>query len=215
MSHFETQTTAMITGYDQASDEPQLARAPRTTFVSVAGAGAPAAPAWHRKKRLVTDIARQLATVGLAPDGQPAEHLQYRYLPSLPPTNIADFYSVNPLTELHYRVLARVAEDLTPEDIAQARRCAPSKFDDDDEVEIHTIEEQLVIQVMHRGPFANELSTLSRLGAAADHFGVVRSGPHQEIHLDPFTIDTPQDTLRTILRDPVTRTHPPTSHPGS
>ena len=35
------------------------------------------------------------------------------------------------------------------------------------------------------------------------HLGVVRSGPHQELHLDPFTLDTPQDTLRTILRDPV------------
>ncbi|WP_163887389.1 hypothetical protein [Mycolicibacterium hippocampi] len=205
----------MITGYDQASGEPQLVRAPRTTFVSVSGAGAPAAPAWHRKKRLVTDIARQLATVGLAPDGQPAEHLQYHYLPSMPPTNIADFYSVNPLTELHYRVLARVADKVTPEDIAQARRSASSYFDDDDEIEIHLIPEQLVIQVMHRGPFANELATLERLGAAADDFGVTRSGPHQEIHLDPFTLDTPQDTLRTILRDPVARTHPPTSHPGS
>lgn len=205
----------MITGYDQAPDEPQLVRAPRTTFVSVTGAGAPATPVWHRKKRLVTDIARQLATVGLAPAGQPAEHLQYHYLPSMPPTNIANFYSVNPLTELHYQVLARVADDLTPEDIAQARRSAPSAFDDDDEVEIHTIAEQLVIQVMHRGPFANELATLARLGAAADDFGVTRSGPHQEIHLDPFTLDTPQDTLRTILRDPVTRIHPPTSHTGS
>ena len=62
----------MITGYDQAPDEPQLVRAPGTTFVSVTGAGAPATPVWHRKKRLVTDIARQLATVGLAPAGQPA-----------------------------------------------------------------------------------------------------------------------------------------------
>lgn len=205
----------MLTGYDQASDEPQLVRAPRTTFVSVSGAGAPATPAWHRKKRLVTEIARRLATVGLAPDGQPAEHLQYHYLPSMPPTNIADFYSVNPLAELHYRVLARVADNLTPEDIAKARRSTSSRFDDDDEIEIHTIEEQLVIQVMHRGPFADEMATLARLGAAAEDFGVVRSGPHQEIHLDPFTPETPQDTLRTILRDPVTRTRPPTSHPGS
>jgi hypothetical protein len=194
---------AVATDYDHASDEPELVRAPRTTFVSVSGAGAPATSVWHRKKRLVTDIARQLATVGLAPESKPAEHLQYHYLPSMPPTNIADFYSVNPLTELHYRVLARVADDLTLEDIAAARRTAQSPFDDDDEIEIHTIAEQLVIQVMHRGPFANELATLARLGAAADSFGVARGGPHEEIHLDPFTLDTPQDTLRTILRDPV------------
>lgn len=95
-----TVAMAMITGYQQAPDEPQLVRAPRTAFVSVSGAGAPATAVWHREKRLVTDIARQLATAGRAPDGQPAEHLQHHYLPSMPPTNIADFYSVNPFTEL-------------------------------------------------------------------------------------------------------------------
>jgi hypothetical protein len=41
------------------------------------------------------------------------------------------------------------------------------------------------------------------LGAFADGAGVARSGPHHEIHLDAFTRQTPQDALRTILRDPV------------
>lgn len=192
--------------YDRASDEPQLALAPRTTFIAVRGTGAPATPVWHRKKRLVTDIARGLAADGLASDGPIAEHLRYHYLESLPPADIADFYSVNPLTELHYTALARVSDAVTLEDVAAARRVAHSPFDDDDEVEILTIPEQLVIQVMHHGPFAGELETLARLGAAAAAFGVVRSGPHQEIHLDPFTLDTPQDSLRTILRDPVQST---------
>lgn len=191
------------TAYNHASDEPELVLAPGTTFVSVAGAGAPATPVWHRKKLLVTDIARQLADVGLAPEGVVAEHMQYHYLDTMPPTNIADFYSVNPLTELHYRALARISDDVTLEDIAEARRAAASESDDDDELEIFTIPEQVVIQVMHHGPFSNELATLARLGAAAESLGVARNGPHQEIHLDPFTLETPQDALRTILRDPV------------
>jgi hypothetical protein len=194
-----------LTAYDRASDEPQLVLAPRTTFISVRGAGAPATAVWHRKKRLVTDIAHQLAaTVGTV--GLVAEHMQYHYLETMPAADIADFYSVNPLTELHYRALARVSETVTAADIAEARGSARSAFDDDDEVELFTIPEQLVIQVMHHGPFSGELDTLARLGAAAASFGVVRSGPHQEIHLDPFTLDTPQDTLRTILRDPVQST---------
>jgi hypothetical protein len=99
-----------------------------------------------------------------------------------------------------------VSNTVTADDIAEARRIARSAFDDDDEVELFSIPEQLVIQVMHHGPFSGELDTLARLGVAAASFGVVRSGPHQEIHLDPFTPGTPQDTLRTILRDPVQST---------
>lgn len=60
-----------------------------------------------------------------------------------------------------------------------------------------------MVQVMHVGPFANEFDTLERLGALADNHSVKRNGPHHEIHLDPFTRETPQARLCTILRDPV------------
>ncbi|MFD5360821.1 GyrI-like domain-containing protein [Streptomyces tendae] len=63
--------------------------------------------------------------------------------------------------------------------------------------------ESRVVQVMHHGPFKGEFETLARLGAFARERGLRRSGPHREIHIDPFTAQTPQDALRTILRDPV------------
>jgi hypothetical protein len=119
--------------------------------------------------------------------------------------DIADFYSVNPTSSLLYRIMARIHNDTTMEDIVHARRSAGSTADvDNEELEIYTLPKQLVVQVMHLGPFANEFETLERLGTVADYHGVRRSGPHHEIHLDPFTRSTPQDTLRTILRDPVT-----------
>ena len=196
-------TDFRITEHHYASDDPELVLAPRVVFVSVSGAGAPATSEWHRKKLLVTDVARQLASTGLAPSGVPAEHLYYWYPDTHPATNIADFYSVNPLTELGYRVMAQIADAATLDDIADARRIAASASDQGDKLEIFTIPEQLVVQVMHHGFFSNELETLARLGAEAEARGVSRSGPHQEIHLDPFTLQTPQDTLRTIIRDPV------------
>lgn len=191
-------TAAPTTEYARADDQPELVLVPTTTFLSITGAGAPATAVWHRKKRLVADLARQLS-----PGVEVAEHLRYHYLDSVTAPGIADFYSVHPLTELHYRALARVRSDVTLDDIAAARRALRSDDDADDEIELISIPEQLVIQVMHHGPFAGELDTLARLGEAADELGVVRNGPHQEIHLDPFAIDGPQDNLRTILRDPV------------
>jgi hypothetical protein len=56
---------------------------------------------------------------------------------------------------------------------------------------------------MHHRPFAEEFPTLELPGGLAQARGARRSGPHHEIHMDGFTRGTPQDTLRTILRDPV------------
>jgi hypothetical protein len=77
---------------------------------------------------------------------------------------------------------------------------SPSKLD---EMELFALPEQDVVQVMHHGPFAEEFGTLARLGRFAEGLGLHRSGPHHELHLDGFTRDTPQQSLRTILRDPV------------
>jgi hypothetical protein len=70
-------------------------------------------------------------------------------------------------------------------------------------VNLFSIREQAVVQIMHVGPFAEEFATLGRLGDFAQLRDLRRAGPHHEIHLDAFTRVTPQDTLRTILRDPV------------
>ena len=72
-----------------------------------------------------------------------------------------------------------------------------------DILEPFSIPAQTVIQVMHHGPFSDELRTLADLERNAEQNGVRRSVSHLEIHLDSFTAKTPQDTLRTILRDPV------------
>lgn len=195
--------TYIRTALHDAPADPELAVVPQSVFLSISGVGAPAAIEWHRKKLLTSDLARELAAVGLAPAGTPAQHMYYWYPDDAPETNIADFYSVNPLTDLNYRALALIDPSATLMDIAEARRRAASTSDQEDEIQIFTIPEQTVVQVMHTGPFATELATLTRMGAEADAHGVKRSGPHQEIHLDPFTASSPQGTLRTIIRDPV------------
>lgn len=186
-----------------APDEPELAVVPAAVFVSILGSGAPATSEWHRKKLLATRIARELAYRDLAPGGVVPEHMYYWYDGDAPATNIADFYSVNPLADLNYRALAPIHSAATLQDIEDARLAAGGTATRDDVVEIFTIPEQLVVQVLHTGPFSTELETLARMGAHADAHHMRRSGPHQEIHLDPFTLETPQDSLRTIIRDPV------------
>jgi hypothetical protein len=59
-----------------------------------------------------------------------------------------------------------------------------------------------VVQLLHRGAFADEGPSLARLHAYAAEHGLAAVGPHVEVYLtDPRT--TPDPDLRTVLRIPV------------
>lgn len=192
------------TNHLHAHSSPEIVLAPETRYVSILGTGAPGTDEFYQKMAFVTDITNNLARKGYAPDSPPVIEILYWYPDDAESVDIADFYSINPISSLHYRIIAQIHNDIIMEDIKHARRSIENIADVDMKgLEIFTLPKQLVVQVMHVGPFANEFGTLERLGALADYHGVRRSGPHHEIHLDPFTHSTPQDKLRTILRDPV------------
>lgn len=182
-----------------ATDDPEFVRVPAVTYASIAGSGSPGTDEFYRKMALLGDITRQVTGESL-----PVIEIQYWYPEESTPVEIADFYTVNPVPSLLYRVLAAVPDNTTSEDLLDAQARAASSADRaGDVIEVHTTPEQDVVQVMHHGPFSEEFATLERLGTLAQQRGARRSGPHHEIHLDGFTRETPQDTLRTILRDPV------------
>ncbi|SDE62090.1 hypothetical protein SAMN05660485_01318 [Blastococcus fimeti] len=183
-----------------AADVPEYVRTPPVTFVAVLGDGAPGTDEFYRKKALVADVADELTPTG----STPVVEIQYWYPEGSRPVEIADFYSVNPVPSLLYRVLCQVPAGVSQTDVDAARTRAASTADTaSDEVAVFRMPEQDVVQVMHHGPFAEEFTTLGLLGEFARQQGLRRRGPHHEIHLDGFTRSTPQATLRTILRDPV------------
>jgi hypothetical protein len=181
-----------------AADEPEVVRTPAAHYVSISGSGAPGTDDFYRKKASVAELARILDEGG----SDPVVEIQYWYPAGSTPVEIADFYSVNPVPSLRYRVLALVPVTTTADDLATARARAASPAGAD-EVELFALPEQDVVQVMHHGPFADEFGTLARLGEFTRSLGLHRNGPHHELHLDGFTRETPQHALRTILRDPV------------
>ena len=193
-------STSTTTSHLHAADEPELVRAPAVTYASIRGSGAPGTDAFYRKKAFLSDVARELSG-GAA---EPVIEILYWYPDGSAPVDIADFYSVNPIPSLEYRVLALVPVGTTAGGLDAARSAAASGSEiATDDLELLSVPEHEVVQVMHHGPFADERATLARLGELAGSRGVRRSGPHHELHLDGFTRETPQDTLRTILRDPV------------
>ena len=168
-----------LTGHLAASDEPELVRTPAVRYVAVLGTGSPGTDEFYRKKTFVADVARTLA-----PDAAtPVIEIQYWYPEGSVPVG-------------HRGLLQREPDPVAavPDHGRRRRRHHRRRRSS---------------RPRHRGPgdaprpFADEFGTLERLGAFADGAGVARSGPHHEIHLDAFTRQTPQDALRTILRDPV------------
>lgn len=183
-----------------AADEPETVTVPPTTYLSISGEGPPGTPEFYAKKGAIRKAAAHLGLAG------PIEII-YWFDPEHGEVGIARFYWTVELSHLHYRVLLEVPDGTALPAPADTGELAEAfGFG----VEILTLNEGEVVQVMHHGPFANEEETLARLGAFADSRGLRRSGPHHEIHLDDFGPSTPQDALRTILRDPVvpmTNTH--------
>jgi hypothetical protein len=192
-----TTDAVFTTPHLAAADEPELVVAPATTFVSLRGSGRPGTEAFYRAKRTVRTVERALPPARRVPGAADVVEILYRHPEGSAPVGIADFYWVNPVDDLEYRVLAQVAPATTGAELATAA--------DGADVELHTLPERLVVQVLHHGPFADERRTLADLGSFAAGHGLHRVGDHHEIHLDPFTASTPQDHLRTILRDPVGR----------
>lgn len=188
------------TDYARAAESPHLARTSDVWFVAVRGSGAPGSREFYRKMRLIEDIARELDGTGQTP---PVE-IDYWYPDGLQHVEIADFYTVNSIADLQYRIMARVDQPITQGDVDAARTAARSLSDQsEDRMEPFFQAATQVVQVLHRGSFAEEWRTLDALGAFARAGSLTRAGAHREIHLDAFSADTPQAALRTILRDPV------------
>ncbi len=83
---------------------------------------------------------------------------------------------------------------------ARLRRRSPAL----DRARLEVLEEGLVGQILHRGPYIAEWPTLMRLQAEVRDQGWEPVGPHHEIYLD-MPRSTPEQRLRTILRQRLRR----------
>jgi hypothetical protein len=82
--------------------------------------------------------------------------------------------------------------------VARRRRPMPAL----DQLFVTTLDEGLVVEAMHVGPYATEPETIAAMHGLAHGAGLRAAGPHHEIYLgDPRR--TAPDRLRTVLRQPV------------
>lgn len=193
--------------YYQAKSTPELVQVEGGRFLSVVGDGSPGTDVFYDKKKSLRLIMQQLAE-SAEHQGQsftlPPLEISYWYSNVPTPVTIGGFYTTYPLEHLEYRMMMRIPNYVTQIDIEGAvRNLATHGKDVQYPTEIFEMVGGSVLQVLHTGPFADELETLKHMQEFADAQKVRKSGPHHEIHLTNWEKGQSQDGLQTILRDPV------------
>lgn len=109
-----------------------------------------------------------------------------------------------PRSEWNYRIMIRMPDFVTKEQIQQAIVTAVSKKQNQlaGTIEFFKMEEGKVIQILHVGPFGNEPQTLKKIKEFSTENSLQQNGLHHEIYLSDFRKTAPEK-LKTILREPV------------
>ena len=117
---------------------------------------------------------------------------------------IPDIFSKLPLDKLEYRLMIRIPDYITKDDIAWAVKSIG--FDDEElasAIELFERTEGQTVQMLHLGPFQEEKTTLLQLQDYMDNHGLIKAGVHHEIYLVDFLEEQVDSDLRTILREQV------------
>jgi hypothetical protein len=109
-----------------------------------------------------------------------------------------------PRSEWQYRLLIRLPEFVSQEDITHAKDSfyKKKKMELVHEVGFYEMTEGKVIQMLHIGAFDQEPETLLQIQAFSDAHSLRKNGLHHEIYLSDFRKTAPEK-LKTILREPV------------
>ena len=109
-----------------------------------------------------------------------------------------------PRSEWEYRLLIRLPDFVTQEDIKTAKETVLKKKQLElvNQVEYFTLHEGKCIQMLHVGPFSTEPESLAVIMEFSKKNNLQKNGLHHEIYLSDFRKTEPEK-LKTILREPV------------
>jgi hypothetical protein len=109
-----------------------------------------------------------------------------------------------PRSEWEYRLLIRLPEFVTKENIETAKQMVLKKKQLElvNQVDYFTLHEGKCIQMLHVGPFSTEPESLAKIMEFSEKNNLQKNGLHHEIYLSDFRKTAPEK-LKTILREPV------------
>lgn len=192
--------------YYTAEVQPETIEVEKASYVSIPGNGSPGTAVFYEKKKAIKEFVTALennhADTALAFSSDIVEIFYWFDEERVGYVDIGNFYTTVDLALLQYRIVIRIPDFITKEAIGQIAGQRPD-ISFAKEFEHFTYTAGMCVQLLHKGPFAGELETLPVLQKFASDSGLKKSGMHHEIHLTHFEFGQSQETMETILRDPV------------
>lgn len=192
--------------YFTAKDQPEVVEIGKATYLSILGKGSPGTAIFYKKKSAIKEFVAALSSVFHQTENNFESNIVEIFYwfneEKVGYVDIGNFYTTVDLNLLQYRIVIRIPDfntDETIKKVAQENQDLPFH----DEFELFTYTAGKCVQILHTGPFADELETLPVLQQFATENNFKKSGMHHEIHLTNFEIGQSQENLQTILRDPV------------
>ncbi|MCS3800757.1 GyrI-like domain-containing protein [Niastella sp. OAS944] len=199
--------TKKYKAYFTAKTKPNLVTIEPAHFISISGKGDPSGEDFTNHIQALYPLAYAIKFMHKAQNNDftvsKLEGLWWFDENKFPGKNIATATEV-PRSEWEYRLLIRMPEFVTAQDLETAKETVSGKKDVPlvARVEFYKMNEGKCIQMMHIGPFANEPESLAQIAAFSEQHKLERNGLHHEIYLSDFRKTAPEK-LKTILREPV------------
>lgn len=194
--------------YYTAKSKPELLTIGKAQFLSITGKGDPSGQAYADKLQALYSVAYTVKFLNKALD-KDFVVAKLEGLWSFDENKYAGLSADEaplkiPRSEWNYRMLIRMPDYVTREQLEQAVKTVVNKKQISlaAEVEWFEMEEGKVVQMLHKGPFSEEPETLKQIMEFCEEHQLSKNGLHHEIYLsDPRK--TAPEKLKTILREPV------------
>ncbi len=189
--------------FSPSAKEPALVKVPPFTYLMVDGAGDPAkAPAFREAIGALYSLAYTLKFMLKKERGQ-----DFRVLPLSGRYHADDpaVFLKGRKSEWKWTLMIPVPAVVTAADVKKARAAAMAKKEASPALPLvrrETLREGLCVQILHRGPYAEEKPTIERMHAFVAAQGLAFAGAHHEIYLSDPNRSAPEK-MKTILRQPV------------
>ncbi len=192
--------------YFTASEKPEVVEIETANYISILGNGSPGTNLFYEKKHAIkvwaAALSKHFAATDKAFESDIVEIFYWFDEDEVGYVDIGNFYTTVDLSLLQYRIVVRIPDSITAEEVnAFAKENASLPFAE--ELAHYSYTAGKSVQLLHKGPFANELDTLPILQKFATENGYKKHGMHHEIHITHFEKGQSQMHLKTILRDPV------------
>lgn len=183
-----------------AKTDPEFIVVPDGNFLTVHGQGAPGEAPFNQAVEVLYSVSYtlkfKLKAAGKDFKVGPLEGLWYGGV---------DWQSV-PREEWAWKLMIRQPDFITPAILQEAidQVVRKKRLEGARQVRLERVTEGEAAQVMHLGPYSEELATIDRLHAFIAAHGCEPMGAHHEIYLSDPKRSAPEK-LKTILRHPVKR----------